>query len=414
MSRIVVIGGGIIGRAAAYRLQKSGHAVTLVAIPDLHPASWGNAGHIATEQITPLARFSTLRRALTERFPAGPVAIDWQRPATLLPWSLRFMRACLPDQTARGDAALSRLMRHALPAWERLVTDLDAPDLLDRYGVVKLWEGPRARAVQLAAQSADHGTARAMPLDEAEFSAIRDRIAVPLDAGLRYQGTAHVTDPRCVLDTLFQAFLNSGGKLIEAEALSIQRRNGVIRVETTRGAEEADHVVLACGVRSATLIPFLHAPLIAERGYHIQWAHGGNWALPNLIFENRALVVTRFGAQLRATSFVEFTSPDSPPDPRKWLWLEDQVRRLGLPVASPFTRWHGARPTLPDYLPAIGPSRTMPGLHAAYGHNHLGLTLAAITAEMLADSIAGRTPMRAFSPDRFGRPLLRKMRKQYS
>ena len=63
----------------------------------------------------------------------------------------------------------------------------------------------------------------------------------------------------------------------------------------------------------------------------------------------------------------------------------------------------GARPTLPDYLPAIGRSRRAPNLYYAFGHNHLGLTLAAITGELAAALIAGEAPTLNLAPFDLGR-----------
>src|SRR3546814_14181331 len=83
------------------------------------------------------------------------------------------------------------------------------------------------------------------------------------------------------------------------------------------------------------------------------------------------MFVTRFADTVQAASFVEFHSPGAPPDPRKWYRLERHVRELGLPFNPPFTRWMGARPTLPDYLPAIGRSRRVGTLVYAFGHQHL-------------------------------------------
>jgi D-amino-acid dehydrogenase len=58
----------------------------------------------------------------------------------------------------------------------------------------------------------------------------------------------------------------------------------------------------------------------------------------------------------------------------------------------------GARPTLPDYLPAIGRSRQIGNLFYAFGHNHLGLTLGPVTAALMAELIAGDTPRIDLSP----------------
>ncbi|MHA7871143.1 MAG: FAD-dependent oxidoreductase, partial [Hyphococcus sp.] len=49
-------------------------------------------------------------------------------------------------------------------------------------------------------------------------------------------------------------------------------------------------------------------------------------------------------------------------------------------------------PTLPDYLPAIGATRACKNAYFAFGHQHLGLTLAGATATLLTAIIKGGTP----------------------
>lgn len=117
------------------------------------------------------------------------------------------------------------------------------------------------------------------------------------------------------------------------------------------------------------------------------------------------MIVTPYGDTVQAASFVELGEIDAPADPRKWERLEAHVAELGLPMHGPFTRWMGARPTLPDYLPAIGRSRRVPNLLYAFGHQHLGLTLAPITAELVT-ALAGETEphidITPFDLERFG------------
>lgn len=399
---VLVLGGGIIARTCALRLQEQGCAVTLVAEPDSTPPSWGNAGHIATEQVEVLARITTATRVLSDHFPRGPVALDWRSLLAWLPWSVRFLHACLPGTVRRGDDALRGLMLNALPAWKRLITTLDRPDLLDLRGIVKLWEGDDAEQKAASVLQADYGPARALRMEAPQIAAFNQFLSSPVRAGVHFAETAHITSPRDVLDTLLARFTAAGGTALSARALKIDHAAETVRVRTTQGDLTADRVVVACGVRSGSLLPDVPVPLVAERGYHVEWTHGGRWTLPNAVFEDRAVVVTRFGSRLRATSFVEFTKDSSPPDPRKWERLEADVRALGLPVASDFARWHGSRPTLPDYLPALGSFRHAPRLVAAYGHNHLGLTLAPVTAEALSAHILRGAPLpTAFSPDRF-------------
>ena len=150
-------------------------------------------------------------------------------------------------------------------------------------------------------------------------------------------------------------------------------------------------------------------PLIAERGYHLQAelrATATDWHdMPPIVFEERSMIVSRFRSGLRAASFVEFGRAPSPPDARKWRRLREHARELQLPWADEPREWMGARPTLPDYLPAIGRSRHADNLFYAFGHQHLGLTLAAITGELVGTMVAGHEPAidtRPFDLERFG------------
>jgi D-amino-acid dehydrogenase len=50
----------------------------------------------------------------------------------------------------------------------------------------------------------------------------------------------------------------------------------------------------------------------------------------------------------------------------------------------------GFRPSLPDSLPVIGPSRASPRIIYAFGHGHLGMTQSQVTAALVADMIGSR------------------------
>ncbi len=117
------------------------------------------------------------------------------------------------------------------------------------------------------------------------------------------------------------------------------------------------------------------------------------------------MIVSRFHSGLRAASFVEFGQAASPPDGRKWQRLRAHAKELQLPWSGEPREWMGARPTLPDYLPAIGRSRRADNLLYAFGHQHLGLTLAAITGDLVGSLAAGHEPsidLRPFDLERFG------------
>ncbi|HCK84513.1 MAG TPA: FAD-dependent oxidoreductase, partial [Hyphomonadaceae bacterium] len=181
------------------------------------------------------------------------------------------------------------------------------------------------------------------------------------------------------------------------------------RVALASGTErKADGVLIAAGAWSGALMAQLgqRAPLIGERGYSLQSAET-DWPrdLPTTIFEEFFLVFTRFSSGLRATSCIEFGAPDAPADARKWRLMQRRIGELGVKFSGQPDRWVGPRPTLPDYVPAIGRLKRAPKVLYAFGHAHLGLTMCAINAELVAALASGREAaieMAPYAIERFG------------
>jgi D-amino-acid dehydrogenase len=404
--KVAILGGGVVGLASAVTLARAGHAVTVFDRDAGRQApSWNNAGHIAVEQVAPLASPASVASAWRRRFAAGGaldlpfgMARDW------LPFVPRYLAASRPSRFRHGSLALGGLLATAMPAWRRLVTAIDAPALLREDGHLVAWhDAASAERGARAWRAADTGVATirdAGPEDRARIAAVS---AVPVAGAIRFAGSGQIADLGALATALEAALTAAGGRLVRTAAtLTVDRGRATV------DGHAADLVVVAAGVGSAALMTAAGhvAPLIAERGYHIR-AAAGAWpaGCPPLVFEDRSMIVTRYADCVQASGFVEFGNAAAPPDPRKWQRLEAQVQALGLAMRPPFTRWMGARPTLPDYLPAIGRSRRTPNLLYAFGHQHLGLTLAAATGEIVAALVAERaTPidLTPFSLDRFG------------
>lgn len=405
MSHVAVVGAGVVGLSSALALLDAGHAVTLFDGDERADApSWGNAGHVATEQVAPLASLETVRSVPSRLFcTGGALALPPAQIATWLPFSTRLLLASGPRRFVRGREAMRALLGEALPAWQDLAARLGKPELLREGGHYVAWHDARAASKGMAAwQAADTGTASARPASAEEMVRLDALGTSPIAGALRFSGTAQVADLDELRQALVEAFLARGG---------ILKRGKVVLEQQARHTQVAGHrsdLVLVCaGVHSKPLLAALghKLPMIAERGYHVR-ADAAHWPedLPPIAFEERAMIVTRYRKSVQAASFVEFASPDAPADPRKWERLERHIAKLGLPITGPFRRWMGARPTLPDYLPAIGRSSRAGNLFYACGHQHLGLTLAPITARIVTALVEGAVPpvpVEAFDIDRF-------------
>lgn len=400
---MIVVGGGVVGMSCALALQARGIAVTLVDPCAPGAASLGNAGHIAAEQVEPLASLTTLRglpRMLFSR--GGPVSLRPSEIGAWLPFALRFAGAAMPGRFSAGRTALASLSACAVPAWKRQLDRAGAPDLLVEDGHFVLWE------TALAAEegrrrwgAADTGGVTLRDASPSELAGIEAHLSRRLAGGLRFAGSAQIADLDLLAAALIRGFVSAGGIRVRGAAFKVGPRS----VELETGERfEADAVLVAAGIASASLLPGHRVPMIAERGYHLHAANT-DWpsGLPPVVFEERSMILTRFRSGLRAAGFFEFARPGAPPDPRKWARLRSNLDALGIAFEGA-VEWTGARPTLPDYLPAIG--RTGESLFYAFGHQHLGLTLAAATGEAIAALAAGEAPPFDLSPfriERFGR-----------
>lgn len=399
--RALVVGGGFVGAACAWRLARDGWQTEIVDTGDERlAASWGNAGHLAIEQTAPLASLATLR-GIPRRLVAfgGPVGLHFRDAATWLPFGLRLVAASAPTRFRQATVALKSLLALAMPAWQRLAADIGAARLVRTDGHYVAWESATTHAVgRMAWLNADLGNASARDATGEELVQLRKLFAGRPVGALRFSNTGQVLDIPALRAGLSTALRSAGGtqRTAHVSALDIDGRLAAVRL--TDGTRlDADLVVVAAGIGSAELLgPYDgRIPLIAERGYHVEASSELDaWpaVLPPVAFEDRSVIVTRFSGTLRLAGFTEFAARTAPADVGKWHRLDRHADALGLPQSGRRARWMGARPTLPDYLPAIGRSRAATNLLYAFGHQHLGVTLAAATGEIIAAIARDGTP----------------------
>jgi D-hydroxyproline dehydrogenase len=410
---ILVIGGGIVGAASALRLKAAGLEVAIVDPGDKRRgASFGNAGHIATEQVEPLASWPMILGFPNRLFALGRGVLDF-KPADIgmwLPWSIRLMAAAKAKRFRLGTVQLSALQARALDAWQRLATLAEAPDIVRAEGHNIVWMSAAAARRGLAAwPKANIGTTRFREMTRGELDVYRGALSSAPVAGLHFTGSGQFSEPQAARDAVLAAFRGRGGVEVQGSAVALRVYDGGVAVTLDNGiVRHADEILLTAGAWSGRLMRQLgiDPPLIAERGYSVQSAaHGWPNGVPPTFFEERSLYVVKFSSGLRATSFLELSNPDSPSDERKWAWLEKQLQELGIAFATAPDRWRGPRPTLPDFLPAIGRMQAHRRVLYAFGHQHLGMTLSAITAELVEALVTGAAPsvdLAPFRVERFG------------
>lgn len=394
--RAAVIGGGIVGICCARCLQGAGFQVELVDRDRPGAgASAGNLGMIcslepATLPLPSMRLLRALPGMLARR--NDTLALRWRRLPGLLPWLLRFARAAPARQRWRGAQAMATLMRETVPAWQALVAGSPAQSLIRHNGALALYESEAA----FAADAAERDLLRRLgadfvEIDAAAIATLEPALAPIFRRGVHFRGSAQTTSPFGLAQALADDFRRAGGSVRRAHVAALAfDGDGRAAAVTAEGRIEAEALVIACGARSGPLAAAagFGVPLEAERGYHMQ-AAGIDSGLERPVFHGENHIgVTQMREGLRIGGTVEFAGPDAPPTPGRARRIFDLGRRmLADPDIAEGARqqpWMGSRPTLPDYLPAIGPSPHHRGLFFAFGHQHVGLSLAAVTGRIVA------------------------------
>jgi glycine/D-amino acid oxidase-like deaminating enzyme len=371
--------------------------------------SFGNAGHIATEQVFPLASPEVVRGALRYLLDReSPLRIRPAYALAILPWLVRFAWASRRASFERGVAALSALQRTAANDLADLLELAGARRLLHLDGNLMLVE----RVESLAAATAEIGLMRARGvradwLAADEVRGLVPELGVPVEGAWKFRDTGHVDDPYAVSAAFEKGIRVYGGEIDQADIVAIEGRGRGFAARASDGRSfEATHVVIACGARSKPLASHLGypVPLDTERGYHITLpAARAEFRIPVSSFE-RKVIMTPMSIGTRMTGTVEFGGLDLAPDPHRFEILRRHMRALApsLPTEGMST-WMGYRPSLPDHLPVLGRVPDGRNLFFAFGHQHLGLTLSGVSARIIADLTAGREPGVDLSPFRVDR-----------
>ena len=393
---IAVIGAGVIGAAAAFALGREGRQVLLLdrAEPGEAGASFGNAGHIAAELVQPLPSPKLLFGFYRELFRfGGALDLSPRQALRMAPWIRKFAAAAF--HRSGNTQHLAPLVRPSAEVWERWALAIGRPELLKRHGHYEISLAPKSQAHM-------HAYAEEMARVGVKTRPIPAELLLPLQrganaataAGLWFEDSAYIVDPLAAVRALVAAAQKCGATFRQLEVKGLVPRGDKIEILSDAAPLMVESALVCAGVRSAALLaPFgLRAPLQAVRGYHVEIpGHATFFDAPVAYVDDR-IIVTPMSGRVRATSYMEFADPDAPADARKPARLRRQLQALGYACELDGPSWLGSRPVLPDYLPGIGRAPGPAKLFYAVGHQHIGLTLAPFTAEIVADIVAGREP----------------------
>jgi D-amino-acid dehydrogenase len=361
-----VIGAGIVGVCCALHLQREGFKVRLVFDSE------------------------------------SPLKLRWSHVPAALPWFLRFIANARPSRVEANAAARTSLLVHTHAGYAPLIESADASQWVDHNGLMMVFESEAsfagaAYALDLRRRNGVHMDI----LDGNEARQMEPSLSPRVIKAVSLPDVSRTIDPFRLTDALAKDFVRRGGEIVQAEVRGFEfGAEGPTRIVTDRGPLDVEQVVLAAGVWSRPLAKQLgtSVPLEAERGYHFALKRA-------LVSADRNIAMSHMHEGIRATGVAEFAAPDAPPDMR----IAERVQRHAMALVpglkgEPASRWMGPRPSHPDSKPVIGRSPRHRNVLFAFGHDHLGLTMAGITGKLIAELATDRpttVDLAPFRSDRF-------------
>lgn len=407
-SDTVVIGAGLVGVCTGLYLQRAGHRVILVErdFPGAG-ASGHNAGIFSLGNCMPTATPGVLAEVPHMlRDPLSPLAIRWSYLPRLSPWLLRFVLAGRPSRVESASAALAGLLARATKAYEPL---LPAGDVLHGGGHVLTYlsDESYAKARSGMALRSRHGVDFRV-LDESGLGRLDPVLAGRFRHAVHIPDAPYTRDPQAFTAALTRRFLAGPGELRRGEAYDFEIARGRIRaVRTSAGRIAAETVVIAAGAWSRRLVRRLglKIPLDTERGYGVDLPDPGLPLRVPFISMDYHMAITPARRGWRVAGTDELAGLAAPPNYERAERLVEATRILFPEIGvAGATSWMGHRPALPDSLPVIGRPAHLANAYLAFGHGHVGLTLAGITGKMIQEMVDGDAPCvdpRPFRPERF-------------
>ncbi len=409
-NKIVVIGAGIIGVTIALNLKREGYSVTLLDQNEPgKTCSFGNAGLLALSSFEPNVGISTLIN--TPKWllmPNGPLSICWHYLPKLLPWLFSFIKACFSKKIASNAQALHNLTSQSLDLYQQLTKTVGCENLVKKSDYLQVYRTQSEfNKAELGMQNRrDEG----YKIDVLEAEAIT-QLEPALSKQFRYAHQIHehgyITDPGELVKSIHKQFLNEGGLFEKVKITDVKANRINCQVICDNKTYHCEQMVLATGAFSKFLAKQLgdKVPLETERGYH-KTCHDPAVNISRPIMEgDRKFMATPMNMGLRFAGTVELAGINAPINPKRLTVLtrnaKEMINELRTKNAS---TWMGFRSTLPDSLPVISSSNDFPNVIYAFGHQHLGLTCAPKTAEVVTDLICNRTPsinIAAFDIKRF-------------
>ncbi|QCR22289.1 FAD-binding oxidoreductase [Pontibacter sp. SGAir0037] len=414
MSKVTIIGGGIIGLFTAYYLSEEGFDVTVLDKGNLtNSCSIGNAGMIVPSHIVPLASPGIIGKGLKWMLSStSPFYIHPRLDRRLVQWCLLFYKSATKKHVEYSIPYLKNLSFYSKSLYLQLAEQHKGADLgLEEKGLLMLYKTEEAAHEEIEfAELANHHGVEAQVLSKEEVHQLEPYAGMDVLGGVFFPGDAHL-HPSKLNDFLIRELEGKGVKIVrEATVLDFDISGKKVEaVITDKGDYSSDYVVIAAGTWSGEVAQKLKItmPMLGGKGYSFMVNNTPAIQRPAILTEAR-VAVTPFGNQVRFGGTMEITNDNDKINLNRVKGIHNAASKYYGNFQCDFPQkqdvWSGLRPCSPDGLPYIGFTERWSNVLFGTGHSMMGISLAPATGKLLTELLMNRkaqVQLDAFSPDRY-------------
>jgi len=410
--RVVVVGGGVIGLASAYSLNRAGWDVTIVEKNAIgQGTSRGNCGYICPSHVLPLTEPGAIRKTMKALFRKNsPFSISPRFDLSLWSWLVHFSMRCNTRDMMAAAPGIQALLDSSYAEYESMIERESLDCEWERRGLLYVYANPAAWSgfaeTNELMTSAFHCPAER--LNGKELTEREPALKEGLAGAWYYEQDAHLRPDR-LLSSL-RILLLARGATVHAGCTVTGFRRGsrdAQALETSIGEIPADSFVVATGAMTPFLAKSLgcRIPIQPGKGYSLTMPRPEICPAIPMIFPERRVAVTPFASGYRLGSTMEFAGYDASIRAERLQLLKDGAEPyLREPYREPIEEaWFGWRPMTYDSLPIIDRSPIMDNVLIAAGHNMIGMSMAAGTGRLVSELLSGEAPHIDPTPYRVGR-----------
>lgn len=413
MTRVVVVGSGIIGLSTAYALHRRGARVTVVeSHGGSHGASVVNAGWICPSLSGPVPAPGLVWQSMKWMLRSdSPLYIRPSLEADFLRWLVGFWRHCNARAYHHALEATTALNARTYELFDEMLAS-GVRHEVHKAGILFVFHSAATMEHDLRATESlvRYGITPPTPFGAQALHEMEPSLHASITAGFWYEHERHVR-PDTLTAGLADWLTTRGVEFrTDTRVVGVDHAAGSARaVETTAGRIAADAIVLAAGARTGALTKAMGValPIQGGKGYCLDYTPPPVPLGRPIDFAESRFVASPMAGMLRLAGTMEFSGINEVVRPERVAALATGAARAltGFPAGTgAATVGSGLRPITPDGLPVVGWLPGFRNVAVASGHAMLGVTLAPSTGDAVAELVAtGRAPevIRPFDPARF-------------